>query len=46
MGHWKEMIRITCDTDSYYCTIKLSYPLPVYDLCDTIITPDIPVLLR
>jgi len=40
------MIRITGDINYYYRTIKLSYPLPVYELCDTIITPDIPVLLR
>jgi len=39
------MIRITGNTDGYYCMIKLFYPSPVYDLCDTIITPDISVLL-
>ena len=24
MGHWKKMIKITGDTDYYYCTIILS----------------------
>jgi len=46
MGQWKEMIRITCDTDCYYCTIKLSSPLLVYDFCDAVIIPDILILLH
>ena len=38
---WKEVIIITCDTDRYYYTIKLSYSSLVYILfCDTMITPD------
>ena len=45
MGHWKEMIKITGDTDYYYCTIKLSYLLPVYDFRDTVIIHDILILL-
>jgi len=40
------MIRITCDTDCYYYTIKLSYPLPVYNFHDTVITSDILILLH
>ena len=38
------MIRITCDSDCYYCTIKLSYSLHLYDFHDTVIIPDIFVL--
>jgi len=46
MGYWKEMIRITGDTNCYYYTIKLSYPTPIYDLCDTVIALDMLILLH
>jgi len=46
MGHWKEIIRITGDTACYYYTIKLSYPLHVYDFRDTVIISDILILLH
>jgi len=45
MGHWKETIRITSDTDDCYCMIKLSCLSLVHALCNTVIIPDIPILL-
>jgi len=39
------MIRITSDTDDYYCIIKLSYPPLLYDFCVTVTIPDILILL-
>ena len=41
MGYWMEMIKITGDTNCYYCMIKLSCQSLVYYFCDTIITLDI-----
>jgi len=40
------MIRITSDTDCYYCTIKSSYQLPVYDFHGIVIIADILILLH
>ena len=37
MRHWKEVTRITCDTDCYYCIIKLSCSPLVYDICATVL---------
>jgi len=41
MGHWKEVIIITGDTNHYCYTIKLSYSSLIYMLFyDTLITSD------
>ena len=37
MGHWKEVTRITGDTDYYYCIIKLSGSPLLYDIYATML---------
>ena len=38
MRHWEGMIKIICDTDCYYCIIKVyCSPLAWYDVCASVL---------